>query len=247
MVRCDVRSTGIESMDTSKFGIVAALHREIAPLVRDWITVDRVHDGKTFRFFEQGDVVLVCSGIGPGSARRATEALSSLYRLRHLQSVGYAGALREGREVGAVIRPARVIDMNDGSSVTIDRGDGVLLSVSRVIGAQEKTKLGSAYQADAVDMEAAAVAKGAQAKGISFSAMKVISDDCTFNMPSTEKFVTPDGRFLSARFALFALLRPWVWSSVIELAKNSRKATVNLCQAIEEELREQSHEVRQPA
>ena len=234
-------------MDTPKFGIVAALHREIEPLVRDWAAVEQLHDGKTFKFYEKGDAVLVCGGIGPAPARRATEAMSSLYRLRHLQSVGYAGALRQGREVGAVIRPARVIDMNDGSSVTIDRGQGILLSASRVIGAQEKMKLGSAYQADAVDMEAAAVAKGAQAKGIPFSAMKVISDDFTFNLPSTEKFVTADGRFLSGRFALFAFLRPWLWGALFQLARNSREATVNLCQAIDEQLREQSQQARQPA
>jgi adenosylhomocysteine nucleosidase len=247
MVLCDGPLIGIGLMDTPKFGIVAALEREIEPLVRDWAGVERTHDGKTLKFFEKGDVVLVCGGIGPGPARRATEAMISLYRLHHLQSVGYAGALREGTKVGAVICPARVIDMNDGSSVTIDRGDGILLSASRVISAQEKSKLGSAYQANAVDMEAAAVAKGAHAKGIPFSAMKVISDDYAFNMPSTEMFVTPEGRFLSWRFALFALLRPWLWAAVVQLARNSRKATVNLCEAIEEELREQTQQVRQPA
>ena len=247
MVLCGGPLIGIASMDMPKFGIVAALHREIEPLVRDWAAMERTHDGKTFRFFEKGQAVLVCGGIGPGPARRATEAMSSLYRLSHLQSVGYAGALRQGREVGAVICPARVIDMNDGSSAAIDRGEGILLSASRVISAQEKSKLGSTYQADAVDMEAAAVAKGAHAKGIPFSALKVISDDYAFNMPSTEMFVTPDGQFLSGRFALFALLRPWLWAAVVQLARNSRKATVNLCEAIQEELREQSQQVRQPA
>lgn len=234
-------------MDTPKLGIIAALEREVAPLVRGWATVERMHDGRTFKFYEKEDAVLVCGGIGPGPARRATEALCSNYQLESVQSVGYAGALTGRWKVGAVMRPARVVDMEDGSSVQVDSGAGVLLTASSVIGAENKAKLAAAYHADAVDMEAAAVAKGAEARRIPFSAMKAISDENTLHMPPTDRFVTTEGKFQSGRFAIFALVRPWLWGTVLRLAQNSKRATISLCQAIEEELEERSHKVIQSA
>jgi adenosylhomocysteine nucleosidase len=99
------------------------------------------------------------------------------------------------------------------------------------------------YRADAVDMEAAAVAKGAEARGIRFSALKVISDSVDFDMPPTDRFVTSEGQFRSGRFVLFAALRPWVWGTVATLAKNSKAATRVLCRALEKELIERSSEV----
>ena len=38
----------------SKIAIVAAMEREVRPLVRDWLAIDKTHDGRQFRFFETG-------------------------------------------------------------------------------------------------------------------------------------------------------------------------------------------------
>ena len=61
-------------------------------------------------------------------------------------------------------------------------------------------KLAQSYGAQAVDMEAAAVARGAQARGVRFMAVKAISDESTFAMPSMDRFV--DGRVNFAREGL---------------------------------------------
>ena len=37
--------------------MVAALEREIAPLIKDWTRVQREHEGREFTFFEKGDIV----------------------------------------------------------------------------------------------------------------------------------------------------------------------------------------------
>ena len=50
---------------------MAALEREVWPLVKRWRVQERMHDGRTFRFFENGDTVLICGGIGSEAARRA--------------------------------------------------------------------------------------------------------------------------------------------------------------------------------
>ena len=48
-------------------------------------------------------------------------------------------------------------------------------------------------------MEAAAVAKGAEARGLPFAAVKVISDELAFPMPPMERFVAGDGSFQSGK------------------------------------------------
>ena len=89
-----------------------------------------------------------------------------------------------------------------------------------------------AYAAAAVDMEAAAVAQGAQVRGVQFAALKAISDAADFPMPAMERFVSSDGRFRTARFALHVAVRPWLWGRTIALARNSSKGGRALCSAI---------------
>ena len=62
----------------SKLAIVAALEREVRPLVKDWRVAEKEHEGRRFRFFEQGETVLVCGGIGAEPARRAAEAVFAI-------------------------------------------------------------------------------------------------------------------------------------------------------------------------
>jgi len=145
-----------------KFGIVAALEREVEEFTRKSAVSHRVHDGRTVKVFERGDTVLVCSGIGRQAARRATEALITLWHPETVQSVGYAGALTPALKVGELIRPARITDAGDGSSLEIGHGHGILVTASCTATSEQKRRFAEMYRADAVDMEAAAVAKGAR-------------------------------------------------------------------------------------
>jgi hypothetical protein len=78
-------------------------------------------------------------------------------------------------------------------------------------------------------MEAAAVSRAAEARGVRFGVVKVISDEFDFNLPSMEQFVDGNGQFLEMRFAGFAALRPWLWPQVVRLARNSNRASRVLC------------------
>ena len=127
-----------------------------------------------------------------------------------------------------------VIDANDGSRTEVGSGSGVLVSFNAVADARQKLKLGKAYRADAVDMEAAAVARGADAHGTPFVAVKAISDEAGFEMPSLDKFIARDGQFQAGRFALYAALRPWLWPGVVRLRANTQKASRALCRSLEE-------------
>jgi adenosylhomocysteine nucleosidase len=209
--------------------MVAALEREVWPLIREWKVVEQEHAGKKFKFFESAAAVVVCGGIGPDAARRATEAVISLYRPGRVLSVGFAGALNESLRVGEVIEPRWVVDARDSSKSDTGSGDGLLVSFLSVAGAEQKAKLAGAYGAEAVDMEAAAVAKGAEARGLQFAAIKVISDELGFAMPTMDRFVAADGSFRSGSFALYSALRPWTWPTVYRLARNSSRASHRLC------------------
>lgn len=220
-----------------KVAIVAALEGEVSPLVKQWRRDEAERDGRHFRFFANESTVVVCGGIGSKAARRAAEAVIAIYRPQLLLSVGFAGGLDGEIKVGQVLWPQTVIDANDGSRVEVTSGKGSLVSFSAVADSGQKAKLGAAYGAQAVDMEAAAVARVAQIHGIGFAAAKAVSDEMGFAMPDMERFVTPDGRFRSSAFAWFALMRPWLWPRLMRLSRNSAKAAQALCSEIDNYLR----------
>jgi len=215
-----------------RIAIVAALEREIRLLVKNWQVSEREHDGRRFRFFENDDVVLVCGGIGTAPARRAAEAVIALFNPDTVYSVGFAGALDSELKVGHVLRPQRVINASDGSSRLLDEGEGVLVSFGSVASPQQKRRLQESFGARAVDMEAAAVARVAEIRGIDFAAIKAISDESDFEFPSTERFIDWEGNFLEGRFAMFAAMRPWLWWQTLRLAKNSSRASRSLCASL---------------
>jgi adenosylhomocysteine nucleosidase len=213
----------------SRIAVVAALEREVRPLVKNWQVTEKEHGGRSFRFFEHGDAVLICGGIGAEAARRAAEAVIALFAPKIVYSVGFAGALDSTLKIGDVVWPARVLNAQDGSSVILSDGQGTLVSLESVASPAQKVKLQESYGARFVDMEAAAVARAAELHGVNFGVVKTISDEVDFKFPSAERFIDSNGRFLEGRFAYFVALRPWLWASVIRLARNSGRASHTLC------------------
>ena len=212
------------------------MEREVASLVRRWKVRPIEHDGRHYQLFESEDASLICAGVGPEAARRATEAIIQEVRASHILSVGFVGALDPALKVGEVFEPRTVINAGDGTRVDTGCGQGTLVSFSRVAGREQKEKLREAYSAAAVDMEAGAVAQGAQLRGISFGALKVVSDEAGFVMPPVEKFIEADGSFRAARFVLHVAVRPWLWGATVALVRNSARASNALCAALEQYL-----------
>jgi adenosylhomocysteine nucleosidase len=218
-----------------KVAIVAALEREISGLTKNWSRVEQQFDGRRFVFFEGEEMVVVCGGIGVEAARRAAEAVISLYHPTLLHSVGFAGALTSELHVGDLFAPSAVIDARDGSRVFIAGVDSrkSLVTFTSVAGVQQKRNFADAFGAKAVDMEAAAVAAAAVAHGLPFSATKVISDESNFEIPEMDRFIDAQGRFRTVNFVAFVALRPWLWNRVAVLARNSRRAAKVLGEHLE--------------
>lgn len=230
----DGQSSGSAPTGMFKIAIIAALEREVAPLVRGWKVRAVEHGGRRYRLLEDGNVVVICGGIGAEAARRTTEAVIQETHPARVVSVGFAGALNSMMKIADVLEPAVIINASDGARSQTGAGHGTLVSYTAVADRAQKQRLSKAYGAAAVDMEAAAVAQGAQVHGIEFAALKAISDVADFAMPPTERFVSHDGQFRSASFAVHIAIRPWFWGRTIALARNSAKASRALCSAIEE-------------
>jgi adenosylhomocysteine nucleosidase len=220
----------------SRIAIIAAMEREVRPLIRSWKVRTMEHGGRRYRLFENGEAALVCVGIGAEAARRATEAVIREVNPGRVISVGFAGALDGSLRVGHILEPRTVINAADGVRTEVGSGEGILVSSATVAGKEGKIRLAKTYGASAVDMEAAAVAQGAQARGIEFGALKAISDAADFSLPlldrSPDRFVASDGSFHSVTFGLHVALRPWLWRATLALARNSSKASRALCGAL---------------
>jgi len=213
--------------------MVAAMEREVAPLIRNWQRRDIERDGRKYTVFANGETSLICGGIGPEAARRAAETVIQEMRPDRVLSVGFAGGLDPALSVGEVVEPQVVINVGDGVRIETGSGEGTLVSFGAVAGREQKIKLRQAYSAAIVDMEAASVAQAAEVRHVAFSALKVVSDDANTVLPPLQQFVSDEGTFRSARFALYVAGRPWLWRTSIALARNSAKASRALSVALE--------------
>ncbi len=214
-----------------KVVIIAALEREVAPLVKGWRVAD---DGvsRVYRSFANDDTIVVCAGIGPGAARRVAEAAVAEYKPELLVSAGLAGALTQDLKVGEAFVPATIINSATGQQHTTGHGSGVLVSASEIAGPEAKRLFARQHGAQLIDMEAAVVLEVAKRHGITFTAIKAISDEADFKLPELAPFVDHEGRFLTGKFVWHLFLRPRMWRAVRKLSANSALASVELCKVL---------------
>lgn len=221
-----------------KIVIIAALEREMRPLIRQWTAANFEHEGRSFSAFEASYAVVVCGGIGLEAARRTAEAAIAHYSPQVVISAGVAGALTPDLRTGETIFPSLVIDAKDASrhetaiaKAAIGKtplARTALVSFSEIAGVEQKQKLANAFGAHAVDMESAAVAMAAEKHGLRFIAIKAISDANDFEIPEMGRFVR-DGQFRTRAFVAHVVFRPWLWLKVVRLARNTKLASENLC------------------
>jgi adenosylhomocysteine nucleosidase len=221
-----------------KIAIIAALERELRPLIKDWPSITITHEGREFTLFEGNHAAVIIGGIGPEPARAAAEAIIAQHSPDLLISAGVAGALVAELHVGETVFPTIVIDTQDGSRHETAIHDAplgkaplartILASYPEIASASQKQQLAKAYGAHAVDMESAAVARAAQVHGLSFLAIKAISDELDFELPDMSAFIK-NGKFQTKSFVLHIAIRPWLWLRLFRLARNTRIASENLC------------------
>jgi adenosylhomocysteine nucleosidase len=229
----------MSSMPKPRPVFIAALRREIAAVVKNkgWHE-DHSKHGRHIHIYVHEHAIVTCAGMGAARASLAIEAALALGPASELISVGFAGACDLRFHVGDVIHPTILIDARTGerfflADPSTTEAAEIVVTVAAPAGVMAKHRLGISYSASAVDMEAAAVARIALARELPFFAIKAISDEADFELPDMQQFSTEDGQFQESEFGVYVALRPWLWKSVLSMAKGSRLAAERLRAEIE--------------
>jgi nucleoside phosphorylase len=217
-----------------RVAIVCAMAQEIEPLVRRWKKIRE----RGLTFFESEKAVAVVAGIGSAPAAMAAMTLIAREQPSCLMSAGLAGALRDDLHVGDVLWPRMVI--NAATSRRFEtrnlEPNATMVSGKAIAGEQRKRELRDEFQADAIDMEGAGVASIADSCGLPFYAVKAISDEVSFTMPPLNEFVDAKGKLHMFAYGMRALLHPSWWAPSMALARNGRKAALELSKAVEHQI-----------
>ena len=224
----------------TRTALIAAMPGELKPLVRGW-KPSVSGDVRLWSHRDENLYVAACAGAGQQAATRAFAAVEQDAPIDLVFSLGWAGALTPYCEPGKAYNMAGVIDAATGERFRCDAGAGTLwLTTSPIVANEtEKRRLASTYQAALVDMEAAAIARLAQMRGIPFYCIKAVSDAHDANLPDFNGFIDSRGQFRTFRFALSALFQPWHWSGLIQMGENSKKASQSIAESLSEFLRDE--------
>ncbi len=223
-------------MEAQKVAIIAALPREIAGLVRG-LAPDAALRRRGIWLYRLPGAVVVAAGMGASRVALGVEAALACGGVTALISAGVAGACDPGLRIGDVVRAGEVIDTRTGERFSNSQYRQVLVTAPEIASVAEKRRLFASYYASAVDMEAATVARIAQAHGLYFAAHKAISDVAAFELAALARFATAEGQFREAAFALYAAVRPAMWGKLIELARNSKVAIDALTGELESQIK----------
>ena len=218
----------------TRVAIIAAMPGELKPLVRSWPHSTRSGVEFWAQRDEEEEWIAACAGAGLDAATRAFAAIEDGGPVDLLFSVGWAGALNTECKVGAAYNVAGAIDVRTGERFLCDAGAGKLwLATSpKVADEAEKRRLAATYGASLVDMEAVAVARLAAMRSIPFYCIKGVSDGFDEKLPDLNRFLAPNGQFQTARFALYALVRPLNWPALIRMGENSKKASQSIAESL---------------
>jgi adenosylhomocysteine nucleosidase len=242
---------------SERIAIIAALDREIAPLVREghgfrpveapgfsrakMAATDNGALAPDTKAYRGADTLVLVAGIGGAAAARATRAVIAAHDPALVVSAGFAGALTPRLRVGDVLVPSAVRNAATGEQFPCaacafagQGGEATLVTATSVLSRDAKAALTARFSADAVDMEAAAVAAVARDAGVPFAAVKVISDPFDFDMPPLDRFVDASGKLHLLQLIVYAVPRPRLWGALARLGRNSARAAQALAGALAE-------------
>lgn len=172
-------------------------------------------------------VVMVANGPGPKLAGEAVDVVKEHQKMDSLISIGFCGGLQPSLGACDIFVASEVTGVGPALALSNPRPFkiGKLLSIDRVVStAAEKAAL--AETADAVEMEAAAVATRAREWNVPFYAVRVVTDtwDETFPL-EFNRMRSKDGRFSRARILGAAMRRPLaVFPELMKLNSRTKRA-----------------------
>jgi len=194
------------------------------------------------------DHMIAVAGIGASAAERSARNLIAS-GCERLISFGLAGALSPDFKAGDVVLADRVVDPS-GAAIGAPPADwveavagrlgelangpalhtgGVVSAAEIITSPVEKTALHTAAGCLAVEMEAAGVARAAQATGVAFLCVKAISDTADQNLPvNLSGVINPDGTVRPGALLGGLVTRPGDIVRFIALSRGSKAAHASL-------------------
>jgi nucleoside phosphorylase len=200
-----------------------------------------------FRGSPPHTVLMLETGVGAGAMETALRwCLGSPrfgelpYRPRCVLSVGFSGALRPAQRVGDLILASEIVD-EAGNGWSISDSDvtpnmatteviaGRLLTVSELVSdPHDKARLGERYDALAVDMETAVLARICAERGIPLVCLRVISDDLQTRLSPQLVGLLRRGRVSPMQLLGAVLCHPNLIGELYHLAGQTRGAAKQL-------------------
>jgi adenosylhomocysteine nucleosidase len=176
-------------------------------------------------------IILVANGPGPNLSGRAAEVAGEHGVLEGLVSTGFCGALDPAFEpcdifvATEVLTPQQKSIPTGGPAFFGSARTGSLLSIDRVVSTvKEKAELRKTG-AQAVEMEASAVASRALRWNIPFYAIRVVTDTATESFPLDFNLMRDsEGRFSRSKILSAAFRRPAVFPELLRLNRRSKLA-----------------------
>ena len=234
--------------------ILGAVTEEIAGIKREINISDRVRLDKSeawFGKYQGRNIVLVRTGVGRKRAQNATQQVIDKFNPEVIISMGYAGALTEGLNVGDMFVASTILSPeSDSNSFEMDDPknlkwlelakntpppENVKLKIGRLITVdmvvhtpKAKKELGSRFRAEAVEMETLEIALLTRVNKIAFISIRGISDAVNHELIDCSSFLSSDGELSKLRAGWYVLTHPKSLKNAFSLRSNTQIATQNL-------------------
>jgi adenosylhomocysteine nucleosidase len=168
---------------------------------------------------------------------RAEQAVAIAETYGHLDalvSVGWAGGASCGVQPGTAYEIGEIIDSVSGERYATSAAASPikLATLDHVAGRDEKRRFAESYGASLVDMEAAAVAQAARARGIPFYCWKAVTDIATEDLPDFNYFLDQEKQLRTRQVAAYALTHPRYVAPLLRMGRNSKSGADALAQAL---------------
>lgn len=202
------------------------------------------------------EMILATTGIGTANAESALRYVNDEFRPDMVLSIGYGGALYEKAAIGDLIWGSRFILMpelrKDGTckaseretleisgnekifnrlldKISIRKGDIVTIRSLRKKSEMKKVLSGDLLN-PVCDMETFPLAHFCLETGLSFAAIRSVTDLQDEDIPPELQGISDEsGKYSLLRTVITLVSKPKVLPIVIRLARNSQKASQNLC------------------
>lgn len=228
----------------TRVGIVVALPEELATL-----TPIRLKQGECCQV---GSTWIAYSGAGLSNAANAAELLTTK-GVQLLISWGCAAGLSEQAKPGDLIIASQVIgedeyfDADKPTATALQQllpanltvHDGKLFTSSTLINLSlDKQRIHQQFQADALDMESAAIAQIAQRAQLPFLVIRSIADPVNMDLPhAVSHALDSNGQVALAKLLRYLCWHPWEIKALIRLGWHF-KAAQNTLKIVARELQQ---------